>query len=96
MTDSANTPPPSATDAVWKRDEIDSPCIKICVVHPAARICTGCYRSLDEIAGWSRYTAEERAEIRAALPERAALLRAPEMRPSRRRNARRASAEDAE
>ncbi|MGB0912259.1 MAG: DUF1289 domain-containing protein, partial [Phaeobacter italicus] len=34
---------------VWKRDEVQSPCIQICVVHPEARICTGCYRSIDEI-----------------------------------------------
>lgn len=62
------------TDDIWKRDEADSPCVKICVVHPEARICTGCYRSIDEIARWSRMTPAERAEIRAALPDRAALL----------------------
>ncbi|MFC3117889.1 DUF1289 domain-containing protein [Jhaorihella thermophila] len=62
------------TDDIWKRDEADSPCVKICVVHPGARICTGCYRSIDEIARWSRMTPAERAEIRAALPDRAVLL----------------------
>ena len=25
-------------DDVWKRDEIESPCIKICVIHPAERL----------------------------------------------------------
>lgn len=62
------------TDPVWKRDEVASPCVQICVVHPAERICTGCYRTIDEIARWSRMTAEERAEILAALPARAPRL----------------------
>lgn len=63
------------TDTVWKRDEIESPCVKICVVHPEARICTGCLRSIDEIGRWSRMSAEERREIMAALPDRKSLLR---------------------
>ncbi|WP_166416096.1 DUF1289 domain-containing protein [Cochlodiniinecator piscidefendens] len=62
------------TDDVWKRDEIQSPCINICVVHPAARICTGCYRSMDEIRDWSKMSDEERLDIMNALPERASTL----------------------
>ncbi len=62
------------TDDVWKRDEIQSPCIKICVVHPEARICTGCYRSIDEIRDWSRMSNDERAGIMNDLPERASKL----------------------
>ena len=62
------------SDEVWKRDEIESPCIKVCVIAPAARICTGCLRTLDEIAGWGRMSPEERRVIMAALPSRAPLL----------------------
>jgi predicted Fe-S protein YdhL (DUF1289 family) len=62
-------------DDIWKRDEIQSPCVKICVVHPEARICTGCYRSIEEIAGWGRMTNEQRAEIIEDLPARSSLLR---------------------
>ncbi|MBL4919161.1 DUF1289 domain-containing protein [Szabonella alba] len=58
------------TDEIWKRDEVESPCIKICVVHPEARICLGCYRSIDEIAAWSRMTPEARAVVMADLPAR--------------------------
>ena len=58
----------------WRRDEIESPCINICVIHPEARICTGCYRSGEEIASWSRLSAQARREIMDALPARAALL----------------------
>jgi uncharacterized protein len=64
-----------ATDRVWKRDEVESPCVKVCVIHPEARLCTGCLRSLDEIAAWSRLSAEERRAILAELPSRAPLLR---------------------
>ena len=61
-------------DQVWTRDEIESPCIRICVVHPQARICTGCLRSIDEIGAWSRMSAEDRRRIMAELPERKGLI----------------------
>ncbi|MDT8328761.1 MAG: DUF1289 domain-containing protein [Roseovarius sp.] len=59
----------------WKRDEVDSPCVKVCVVHPEARICTGCLRTIDEITRWSKMPSEERREIMAALPDRQSMLR---------------------
>lgn len=62
-------------DDIWKRDEIQSPCVKICVVHPEARICTGCYRSIEEIAGWGRMSNDERASIINDLPARSSQLR---------------------
>ncbi len=62
------------TDDVWSRDEIESPCIKVCVLHPDARICLGCYRTADEIAGWSRLSHDERREIMEGLPKRKSLL----------------------
>jgi len=62
------------TDAIWKRDEIESPCIKICVIHPEERLCTGCLRSLEEIGGWSRMTHDERRAIMDELPSRAPRL----------------------
>jgi predicted Fe-S protein YdhL (DUF1289 family) len=60
---------------IWTRDEVESPCVRICVVHPQARICTGCLRSIDEISRWSKLSAEERRAIIAALPDRADLLK---------------------
>lgn len=58
------------SDQIWKRDEVESPCVKICVVHPQARLCTGCLRSIDEIGRWSRMSPDERREIIAELPTR--------------------------
>ena len=59
---------------VWKRQEIESPCVKLCVVHPEERICVGCFRSIEEISAWSRLTPEERSAIIADLPSRAPRL----------------------
>ena len=58
------------SDDIWRRDEVESPCIKICVIHPQARLCTGCLRSIDEITAWSRMSPEVRREIMAELPQR--------------------------
>lgn len=61
-------------DDLWHRDEIESPCVKVCVIHPDARICVGCNRTIEEISAWSRLTHEERASVMADLPARSALL----------------------
>ena len=66
---------PAAKKPVWKRNEIDSPCVDICVVHPKERICTGCYRTIDEITAWSKMDPEERQRIMAELPSRAPQLK---------------------
>ncbi|MDQ2089202.1 DUF1289 domain-containing protein [Marimonas arenosa] len=62
------------SDDIWKRDEIESPCVKICVLHPEEGLCTGCHRSRDEIALWSRLSPEQRRAIMAELPSRATRL----------------------
>ena len=62
------------TDTIWTRDEIESPCVKICVIHPEARLCTGCLRSIDEITQWSRLSSDARRTIMAELPSRAPQL----------------------
>lgn len=59
---------------VWKRDEPESPCINVCVIHPEARLCTGCLRSIDEITAWGRMSPEERRAVMAELPERKPLI----------------------
>lgn len=64
------------SDAIWQRAEIDSPCVKLCVVHPEARLCVGCLRSIDEITQWSRMTPEARRSVMADLPSRAGRITA--------------------
>ena len=58
------------SDDIWSRDEVQSPCIRICVIHPEARLCTGCLRSIDEITQWSKMTPDQRRAIMAELPGR--------------------------
>ena len=59
-------------DDVWSRDEVESPCVKICVVHPETRLCTGYKRTIDAISAWSRMSPEARREVMSALPLRSA------------------------
>ncbi len=57
-------------DDIWRRDEVQSPCIKVCVIHPEARLCTGCLRSIEEITVWSKLSNEDRKSIMDDLPTR--------------------------
>jgi len=43
-----------------------SPCMNICVLD-AARTCTGCHRTLDEIARWGRMSTAEQWQVVARL-----------------------------
>ena len=60
---------------VWARNEIESPCVKICVIHPSERLCTGCHRTIEEISAWSRLPQIERDKIINELPQRASKLK---------------------
>lgn len=60
---------------IWQREEIESPCNKVCVIHREARICVGCFRSMDEIAAWSTLSPDARRDLMAELPDRAAWLK---------------------
>ena len=59
---------------IWKRAEVESPCIKVCVIHPEARLCTGCLRTIDEITIWSKLSPEARRAVMEVLPTRKAIL----------------------
>jgi predicted Fe-S protein YdhL (DUF1289 family) len=55
--------------------EIATPCVKVCVIDGESRLCLGCYRTLVEVASWTRLSDEERAEIMAHLFERRGRIR---------------------
>jgi predicted Fe-S protein YdhL (DUF1289 family) len=63
------------SDEVWKRDEIQSPCVKLCAIHPQAKLCTGCFRSIEEITQWSRLSDAQRSTVMAQLPGREGLVK---------------------
>ena len=52
-----------------------SPCIKICVIDPASRLCEGCGRTLAEIAQWGRMSESERLAVMTRLADRLKGLR---------------------
>ena len=54
---------------------IVTPCIKVCIVDGESGLCMGCYRTLSEVAGWTRLDDAERAAIMAELPGRAQRVR---------------------
>ncbi len=47
-----------------------SPCILVCTMDKG--LCLGCHRTLDEIAGWSAASDDEKRAILARVAERAA------------------------
>ncbi len=49
---------------------ISSPCTKVCVIDSASGLCSGCGRTLDEIAKWGSLSEDERRAIMATLPQR--------------------------
>ena len=51
---------------------IQTPCIKVCVMEGG--LCTGCGRTLNEIARWGSMSDAERATIMRELPSRSKSL----------------------
>lgn len=55
----------------------ESPCIQVCSIDPASRLCVGCGRTIDEISRWVDMTPAERRRIMDGLPARLAALDLP-------------------
>jgi predicted Fe-S protein YdhL (DUF1289 family) len=49
---------------------VPSPCVNICRMDAAGRLCLGCRRTLDEIAAWSRLDDAARRAVWQALTTR--------------------------
>jgi len=49
-----------------------SPCISICAIDPGTGRCTGCLRTVDEIAQWPRLSGKERRAVLRAIEIRRA------------------------
>jgi uncharacterized protein len=54
--------------------DIQTPCNRVCAIHPVSGLCMGCGRSLEEIAGWIDLDGSERASIMTQLPARLAAM----------------------
>jgi predicted Fe-S protein YdhL (DUF1289 family) len=49
---------------------VASPCNSVCIVDPVSGLCGGCFRTLQEIAGWIDFSAAEKRSVIAALDAR--------------------------
>ena len=65
MTDQRPAPPRPIANP-----PITSPCIMVCTVDGASGLCLGCYRTLGEIAEWSRMGEQRRQQLMQELPSR--------------------------
>lgn len=54
---------------------VPSPCISICSMDKASGLCSGCLRTLDEIAAWSTLDEPAKHAIRQRLSARRAQAR---------------------
>ncbi len=55
---------------------IDSPCTKVCTLHPRLKLCTGCGRTLEEIERWPVLSSQERIGLMTLIGKRLERLRA--------------------
>jgi predicted Fe-S protein YdhL (DUF1289 family) len=72
----------------WLVLDIPSPCVGVCRLDPATGLCTGCMRTLDEIAAWPAASSAERLAIVQRLRARRRAIgrtSAADSRPRRRR-----------
>ena len=53
---------------------VASPCIGVCRMDEASGLCTGCLRTLDEIALWSVLDDDDKRAVIGALAQRRPLL----------------------
>ena len=49
---------------------IASPCVQVCAIDGVSGLCLGCFRTLQEIAGWRALGDDGRARVMAELPLR--------------------------
>ena len=54
-----------------------SPCLGICLMDPATRMCRGCLRTIDEIRAWYEASVAEKRAILARLDARRRTMNQP-------------------
>lgn len=59
--------------AMPENDMLPSPCVSVCTMSPDQGWCLGCFRSIDEIAGWASLTPSRQREIWLAVEQRMAV-----------------------
>ena len=62
------------TDDIWKRDEVDSPCVKVCVIHPRRGFAPGACAVWTKSRNGRGMSNADRRRVMADLPSRASML----------------------
>lgn len=52
----------------FRSNKVKSPCIDVCVSREGT--CIGCYRTLEEMAGWPSYTEEQKKQVLENIKKR--------------------------
>lgn len=60
------------TSALRAPASVASPCINVCQMDEVSGLCRGCFRTLEEITGWSRAADDDKLTILAAVDRRRA------------------------
>ncbi len=61
-------------DTVGENSEVPSPCISVCRMSTANDMCMGCFRTRNEIAGWSSAEADTKRSIWSLIRQRMTAL----------------------
>jgi|MGYP003648383296 predicted Fe-S protein YdhL (DUF1289 family) len=51
---------------------LNSPCIGVCHINTKTKFCLGCWRTLREVAHWSRYEDDEKRNVLDTIQTRMA------------------------
>ena len=51
---------------------VPSPCVQVCTLDALGGYCLGCYRTVQEVAGWLEMTASEKRAVLDRVAQRAA------------------------
>jgi hypothetical protein len=73
MTAVAQTMAGRVAQALACSAQVPSPCISVCAMLPATGLCAGCYRSIEEIAAWSRMDDDGKRLVWQRIAQRAGL-----------------------
>ena len=64
---STSPPPPGSST---RASDTASPCVSVCTLDASARLCVGCYRTIDEIAAWGMLDDDAKRAVNAQLAAR--------------------------
>jgi predicted Fe-S protein YdhL (DUF1289 family) len=51
-------------------EDVPSPCVNVCQMHPQKHYCVGCLRTIEEIGNWLEMRNEEKREVLARIEQR--------------------------